>query len=37
MKLDDLTSVDQLADFLSGTQALAFAVISEENQDTHDF
>ena len=31
MKLDDLTTVDQLADFLSGTQAVAFAVISDKD------
>ena len=29
MKLDDLTTIEQLADFLSGTQAVAFSVISD--------
>ena len=28
MKLGDLTSIDQLVDFLSGTQAVALSVIS---------
>jgi hypothetical protein len=31
MKLDDLTTVDQLEDFLSGTQAVAFSVISDKD------
>ena len=31
MKLDDLTTVGQLEDFLSGTQAVAFAVISDKD------
>jgi transposase InsO family protein len=31
MKLEDLTSVDQLAEFLSGTQAVAFSVISDKD------
>jgi hypothetical protein len=26
MKLEDLTTIDQLEDFLSGTQAVAFSV-----------
>jgi len=29
MKLDDLTTIEQLTDFLSGTQAVAFSVISD--------
>ena len=29
MKLEDLTTIDQLEDFLSGTQAVAFSVISD--------
>ncbi len=28
MNLDNLTSIDQLAEFLSGTQAVAFSVLS---------
>ncbi len=31
MKLDNLTTVEQLAEFLSGTQAVAFAVISDKD------
>ena len=31
MKLDDLTSVGQLEDLLSGTQAVASALISDKN------
>jgi len=31
MKLDDLTAVGQLEDFLSGTQAVAFGVISDKD------
>lgn len=31
MKLDDLTSIDQLTDFLSGTQAVVFSVISDKD------
>ena len=31
MKLEDLTTIDQLTDFLSGTQAVAFSVISDKN------
>ena len=31
MKLDDLTTIGQLTDFLSGTQAVAFSVISEKD------
>lgn len=31
MKLEDLTSIDQLEDFLSGTQAVAFSVISDKD------
>ena len=29
MKLEDLKTIDQLTDFLSGTQAVAFSVISD--------
>ena len=29
MKLEDLTTIDQLVDFLSGTQAVAFSLISD--------
>ena len=31
MKLEDLTTIDQLEDFLSGTQAAAFSVISDKD------
>jgi transposase InsO family protein len=31
MKLEDLKTTDQLADFLSGTQAVAFSVISDKD------
>lgn len=31
MKLEDLTTIDQLTDFLSGTQAVAFSVISDKD------
>jgi transposase InsO family protein len=31
MKLEDLTTTDQLVDFLSGTQAVAFSVISDKD------
>ena len=31
MKLEDLTSIDQLTDFLSGTQAVVFSVISDKD------
>jgi transposase InsO family protein len=31
MKLEDLTTIDQLRDFLSGTQAVAFSVISDKD------
>ena len=31
VKLEDLTTIDQLVDFLSGTQAVAFSVISNKN------
>ncbi len=31
MKLEDLTTVDQITDFLSGTQAVAFSVISNKD------
>jgi transposase InsO family protein len=31
MKLEDLTTIDQLSDFLSGTQAVAFSVISDKD------
>ena len=29
MKLEELTSIDQLTDFLAGTQAVVFSVISD--------
>jgi len=31
MKLEGLTTIDQLTDFLSGTQAVAFSVISDKD------
>lgn len=31
MKLEDVTTIDQLVDFLSGTQAVAFSVISDKD------
>jgi len=31
MKLEDLTTIDQLEDFLSGTQAVAFSVLSDKD------
>ncbi len=31
MKLDDLTTTDQLRDFLSGTQAVAFSVLGDKD------
>lgn len=31
MKLEDLTTIEQLTDFLSGTQAVAFSVISDKD------
>jgi hypothetical protein len=31
MKFEDLTTIDQLVDFLSGTQAVAFSVISDKD------
>lgn len=31
MKLEDLTTVDQLTDFLSGTQSIAFSIISDKD------
>ncbi len=31
MKLEDLTTISQLSDFLSGTQAVAFVVISNKD------
>ena len=31
MKLEDLATIDQLVDFLSGTQAVAFSVISDKD------
>ena len=31
MKLEDLTTIDQLTDFLSGTQAVAFSVINDKD------
>ena len=35
MKLDDLTTVDQLRDFLSGTQAVAFSVLGDKDASYH--
>ena len=31
MKLEDLVSIDQLVDFLSGTQAVVFSVLSDKD------
>lgn len=31
MKLDDLKTIDQLADFLSGTQAVAFSILNDKD------
>ena len=31
MKLDDLKTIEQLTDFLSGTQAVAFTVIRDKD------
>ena len=31
MKLEDLVSIDQLVDFLSGTQAVAFSVLRDKD------
>ena len=31
MKLEDLVSIDLLADFLSGTQAVAFSILSDKD------
>jgi hypothetical protein len=31
MKLEDITTVDQLTDFLTGTQAVAFSVVSDKD------
>jgi len=31
MKLEDLTTIDQLTEFLSGTQAAAFSLISDND------
>jgi hypothetical protein len=31
MKLEDLTTLDPLTDFLSGTRAVAFSVISDKD------
>jgi len=31
MKLEDLTTIDQLTDFLSGARAVAFSVISDKD------
>ena len=31
MKLEDLMTIDQLVDFLAGTQAVAFSVISDKD------
>ncbi len=35
MKLEDLTTVDQLADFLAGTQAVVFLIISDKDASDH--
>ncbi len=35
MKLEDLATIDQLADFLSGTQLVAFSVISKKDDCYH--
>ncbi len=35
MKLEDLSTIEQLSDFLSGTQAVAFAVLSDKNDCYH--
>ena len=32
MKLDDLRSIDQLRDFLKGTQEVAFAVLTGKDE-----
>ena len=32
MKLDDLRSIDQLRDFLEGTQAVAFTVVTNKDE-----
>ena len=32
MKIEDLKAIDQLADFLSGTHAVAFSVISDKGK-----
>jgi len=31
MKLEDLTSIEPLEDFLSGTQAVAFSILSDKD------
>jgi len=31
MKLEDLTTIEQLTDFLSGTRAVAFSIISDKD------
>lgn len=31
MKLEELTSIDQLTDFLAGTQAVAFSALSDKD------
>ncbi len=31
MKLEDLTTIDQLTEFLSGTQTVVFSVISDKD------
>ena len=32
MKLEDLATIEQLTDFLSGTQAVAFSIISNKDE-----
>ena len=32
MKLNDLRSIDQLRDFLDGTQAVVFAVVTDKDE-----
>ena len=34
MKLEDLTTVGQLRDFLSGTQAIALSVVADQGVST---
>lgn len=32
MKLEELTTIEQLADFLSGTQSVAFSVLGSKDE-----